>query len=227
MPTDQITLQTHLWRMPEYRALDPKRRKLASAILLENQSLTAACNGIGGLNSSREKKNKLLAACLRAFNLSGGPSDATEMTSAADANLYDHVRRLEELPGAPPMEPEAGCTDAVIKLDPTDWLRVHLGVGALPVHPKALPADQASQYTEHIAALRPNTKPCGFCGRDVVDDLMCSDCRRERGGESPYKRAVCDGCAGPLPTRFVRGVHVMCAACHEGWQRTGKLQGAR
>jgi hypothetical protein len=53
MPTDPITLQTHLWRMPEYRALDPKRRKLASAILLENQSLTAACNAIGGLNSTR------------------------------------------------------------------------------------------------------------------------------------------------------------------------------
>jgi hypothetical protein len=217
MPTDQITLQTHLWRMPEYRALDPKRRKLASAILLENQSLTAACNAIGGLNSTRERQNKKLAACLRAFNLSGGPSDATETTSAADANLYDHIRRLEELLGAAPTDPEPGCSDTIIELEASDWLRVTLGIRELPVHPKTLPADQARLYSDHLAALRPaNTKPCGFCGKDAIDDIMCVECRKARGGESPYTKTTCDSCAGPLMTRVIRGVNVFCQPCTGG-----------
>jgi hypothetical protein len=58
-----VTPLQKLYALPSYRALNPKRRKLATAILVEGLSLSAACR-ILSLNMSREVENLDLQKCL-------------------------------------------------------------------------------------------------------------------------------------------------------------------
>jgi hypothetical protein len=87
------TPQQRLWKLPSYRALNDKRRRLATGILLEGLSLTAACRLLGGLNSTREAKNADLQQCLTDFRACS-PTSVLSPEAALEC-LHEAADRLE------------------------------------------------------------------------------------------------------------------------------------
>ena len=80
-----------LYNHPAYRALDDKRKKLASAVLIYGQSFSAGCR-VAGLNQSREMKNQKLQCCLREFGYEGAKPAVEDPTSES---IYEGAERLE------------------------------------------------------------------------------------------------------------------------------------
>src|SRR5438309_11642638 len=108
-----------LYRLPEFRALNPKRQKLLAAHLLEDVSLARGCDMLA-LNLSRESRNPGVVDCLKAFNLSQDPD--------GQGQVEEHVRRLEECVYGLKSEPDANFAGQVFELNPRSFLSKELGI---------------------------------------------------------------------------------------------------
>jgi len=75
-----------LYKLPEYRVLDTKRRKLIGFHLLDGVAFRRAATMLN-LNKTRESKRADVVACLAAFNRALDPD--------GDAQKWETIRRVE------------------------------------------------------------------------------------------------------------------------------------
>ncbi len=153
-----------LYRLLEFKVLNPKRKKLISAHLLEGVSLARGCTMLG-LNLSRESKRDDVKACLKAFRLAQDPD--------GKAKLWEIIRRVELLwdRGESPADPDFAEVNLPFE-------GVLLTVDGHAVDAKGNPAPAPQPPPETIVPAKTDWQCCGtvnragkyLCGRCGIDN---------------------------------------------------------
>jgi hypothetical protein len=150
-----------LYSSAPYRALDDRRKKLVSAILIYGQSFSAAAR-VAKLNQSREQKNPKVQFCLSQF---GAKLAADAEAPAAPLDIYEEVRRLEwMLDGWGYKVPEEyeGVPQILDEDARKFWASLGHPITEIPPLPAKLPQHVIERYHAHFAAQAPTT--CTNCG---------------------------------------------------------------
>jgi len=204
------TPQQRLWKLDSYRALDDTRRRLATGILLEGLSFSAACRLLK-LNQTREAKRLDVQRCLADFR-----------AAIPSVVPVEHVQadRRKGLGFADAEEEAVWAMHLVI-----DRLDGDTTTGEKVPSDEALYAAE-SVVLESVAGERTVQR----VGLDVRRIAEFEAILRQRTAprEQPPKpiKVTCDGCQGALAgIGTTRGIHTVCASCLEEWNRTGQIPG--
>jgi hypothetical protein len=199
-----------LYSSAPYRALDDRRKKLVSAILIYGQTFSAAAR-VAKLNQSREQKNPKVLNCLKAFGheISGGAGLFGEPGTSEDGNLnvYEQARRLSWLVGDRSQDPPAELEEIPWNLSAEDrafWSNLGLEITQLPARPDTAPAEVIAAWNAWCKA------------KSVADDAS-------KRAQHLARHPNCDGCSNALDpaNAVIRGINVVCPACADLWNRTG------
>jgi hypothetical protein len=192
-----VTPKQTLYRMPAYRALDDKRRRLVAGILLDGLSFSAGCRLLS-LNQSREADNLDVQKCLADFrgtqatpdtvkNRGTGFEDQREEVMAC---LY-HEAECIEAKGAVLPEPSWGdrvpSFEAIYAYEEVEHPSEH--TVTLDGLDRAKIATYITEYRTGLAELNAKLNPIRWkygreqfdcCGQKYANGVIfCATCRRE------------------------------------------------
>ncbi len=230
-----------LWASPSYRKLDAKRKQLASRIILEGQTFSAACKA-GSLNQSREKLNFDLQLCLAehapASPLPADPAlqhfaTPRDEVMAAFYGMVDHLEKNGSMAGW--VGVRGVCDEAIEAAE-----RVDQENGGTPFKPcPKTTVLNPQRVAELMVELRRWLDEYDARMRPIRErhNAACAQWEAENGKPWPWKRpgevfvrslpaAKCDGCQCSLAEgqdRRTRGVNTVCLPCDGVWKKTGKM----
>jgi hypothetical protein len=189
-----------LYRLLEFKVLNPKRKKLLAAHLLEGVSLARGCQMLA-LNLSREKVREDIKACLKAFKLAQDPD--------GKATMWELIRRLEVMWG----RSADHAADSDLINEPLAYEGVFITADSQAVDAKGHPATPPQPPA-------PSDRPSQYLGTFSEWEQAQAAKRAELAS-----RKVCDGCQGPMPQgpSTIAGIHAVCQPCGDNWSRTGKI----
>ena len=206
-----VTPQNRLWKLDSYRALDDKRRRLVSAILLEGLSFAAGCRLLA-MNQTREAANLDLQRCLTDFRSAIPEPIAPKADKRKGLDFEDE-------------EDEASWAlhTAIDRMDPA---RAG-GPG------DKVPSDEAAYAAETIVEIPRTVELAGLDVQKIArcEALMRAELRRysdqvsqrEARKAEVANRTHCDGCQKTLPPDVgtIVGDFKVCGHCNHVWRHTG------
>jgi hypothetical protein len=188
-----------LYRLLEFKVLNPKRKKLIAGHLIEGISLARGCTLLG-LNLSREVKREDIKACLAAYTKAGDPD--------GKAAMWETIRRVEL------MWKRTGPTTP----DPA-FAKVNLPFDGVFVTPDGQAVDAKGRPTAAPEPLPSTAGPSTHLGAFSEWEQALAAEQAELAS-----RSICSHCQGPMvPPGTIAGTHVYCPTCADAWHHTGNF----
>jgi hypothetical protein len=161
-----------LYNLPEYRALDMKRRKLISFHLLDGVAFSRACTMLG-MNKTRESKREEITTCLAAFK--------TALDPTGDAEMWETIHRVEKMWGRGNTALNPAFANVNLPFE-----GIYVTPDGKPVNADGLPATAPQPATAATPEATQHATPCAACQKtipaettryDVGAVTVCGHCR--------------------------------------------------